>query len=158
MSRGDGERALLTRRALQFLVHSFLYYRLDEPVISDEAFDRITQDLRRLRKAQPQAACPHAKLVDEALGPEDTAYQIRHYPPGIITSAFKLLYGQQQPEIGFVEFVERRGYRAQLAHEDKAAGPPADTPPDKPAAATGKPAAAKRKPAAKAPRKRKPKG
>jgi hypothetical protein len=122
MSRADGDAALLKRRALQFLVHSFLYYRLDEPVLSDEAFDRIAQELRRLRKAQPQAGIPHAKLVDEALGPEDTAYQIRNYPPDIITSAFKLLYAHQQPDQGFVEFVERRGYRAHLAHEPEAKG------------------------------------
>ena len=115
-----GDLAALKRRALQFLVHSFLYYRLDEPVISDEAFDAIARELRRLRKAHPKAEIPHVKLVDEALGPEDTAFQIRTYPPEIITAAFKLLYGTQQPDIGFVEFVERRGYRAHLAHEGKA--------------------------------------
>jgi len=120
MSRADGDLALLQRRALQFLVHSFLYYRLDEQVLSDEAFDRITRELRRLRKAHPKAEIVHADLVDEALGPEDTAYQIRHYPADIITSAFKLLYGQLQPDEGFVEFVERRGYRAHLAHESEA--------------------------------------
>ncbi|MFI5399922.1 MAG: hypothetical protein ACHQZQ_02580 [SAR324 cluster bacterium] len=109
--------AALRRRALQYLVHSFLYYRLDEPVISDEAFDAIVKHLRRLRKAYPQADIPHAELVDGTLGPEATAFQIRDYPPGVITAAFKLLYDAQQPGEGFVEFVERRGYRAQLAHE-----------------------------------------
>ena len=34
--------ARLKQRALQFLVHSFLYYRLGEPVIDDAAFDRYT--------------------------------------------------------------------------------------------------------------------
>ena len=109
--------AALRRRALQYLVHSFLYYRLDEPVISDEAFDAIAKDLRRLRKAYPQADIAHAKLVDGTLGPEDTAFQIRDYPPEVITAAFKLLYDTQEPAVGFVEFVERRGYRAELAHE-----------------------------------------
>jgi NAD-dependent DNA ligase len=116
---GVDTAARLKRRALQFLVHSFLYYRLDEPVIPDEAFDEIVRELRRLRAAHPKAEIPHAKLVDGALGPEDTAFQIRHYPPEVITAAFKLLYAQQQPEVGFVEFVERRGYRAHLAHEEK---------------------------------------
>ena len=104
----------LNRRALQFLVHSFLYYRLNEPVLSDEAFDVIIKDLRKLRKANPKAAMAHAKLVDQAIGPEDSGYQIRSYPPEILTAAFKLLYSEQQPDIGFVEFVERLGYRAQL--------------------------------------------
>lgn len=133
MSRGDsgtqasdGELRLLERRALQFLVHSFLYYRLDETVISDHSFDRIAKDLRKLRKTHPKADIPHAKLLDAALGPEDTAFQIRAYPPDIITSAFKLLYGQQAPEVGFVEFVERRGYRAQLAHGAESPNRPSD--------------------------------
>jgi hypothetical protein len=43
------ELSLLNRRALQFLVHSFLYYRLNEPVLGDEAFDAVASELRRLR-------------------------------------------------------------------------------------------------------------
>lgn len=123
----EPQLALLKRRALQFLVHSFLYYRLDEAVISDEAFDRIAKSLHKLRKAYPKMDFPHARLVDAALGPEDTAFQIRTYPPDVVTSAFKLLYGQQAPDMGFVEFVERRGYRARLAHNTESA----NTPPDK---------------------------
>jgi len=123
MSAG-ADLARLKRLALQFLVHSFLYYRLDEPVLPDESFDRITQELRRLREAYPKADIPHPKLLDEALGPEDTAYQIRAYPSAVITAAFKLLYGHLQPDETFVEFVERRGYRAHLAHEGQAAPAP----------------------------------
>lgn len=123
----DPEIARLQRRTLQFLVHSFLYYRLDEPIVSDAAFDRIAKELRRLRKAHPKDEIPHSKLVDEALGPEDTAFQIRTYPPDVVTSAFKLLYGQQRPDMGFVEFVERRGYRAHLAHDQGATDPPGKT-------------------------------
>lgn len=110
----------LNRRAVQFLVHSFLYYRLNEPVISDGAFDMIVRDLRVLRKADPKAQMRYAKLVDQALGPEDSGFQIRNYPQEVLTAAFKLLYSEQQPEVGFVEYVERLGYRAHLAHERKA--------------------------------------
>ena len=108
--------SILKRRALQFIVHSFLYYRLNEPVLTDEAFDTITKELRKLRRINPKAEIPHAKLVDGALGPEDTAFAIRDYPADVITAAFKLLYSSTRQDIGFVEFVERRGYRAQLAH------------------------------------------
>jgi len=110
-------QARLRRRARQFLVHSFLYYRLGESVISDEAFDAIAEDLRRLRAAHPDAALPHAKVLDPALGPEGSGFQIRNYPPEIVSTAFKLLYAVSQPEVDFLEFVERRGYSAVLEPE-----------------------------------------
>jgi hypothetical protein len=100
----------LQRRARQFLVHSFLYYRLGESVIGDDAFDRIAEELRRLRAAHPDAPLPHADLLEPALGPEGSGFAIRSYPPEIVTAAFKLLYATTQPEVDFHEFVERRGY------------------------------------------------
>jgi hypothetical protein len=111
------EVALLRQRALQFLVHSFLYYRLSEPVISDAQFDVIAAELRSLRKVHPRAELPHGDLVDQALGPEESGFLIRDYPAPVISAAFKLLYATADPEVGFVEFVERRGYRAHLGAE-----------------------------------------
>lgn len=109
--------ARLRRRARQFLVHSFLYYRLGESVISDEAFDAIAEELRRLRAEHPAAALPFAEVLDKALGPEGSGFQIRNYPPEIVSTAFKLLYAVSQPEVDFLEFVERRGYTAVLEPE-----------------------------------------
>jgi DNA ligase-like, N-terminal NAD+-binding domain len=106
--------ALLRRRARQFLVHSFLYYRLGESVLGDEAFDRIAEELRRLRAAHPQAALPYAELLEPALGPEGSGFLIRSYPPEIVGAAFKLLYAHTRPDADFHEFVERRGYTADL--------------------------------------------
>ena len=103
--------ALLTQRALQFLVHSFLYYRLGESVISDEAFDRMAEELRRLRADRPQAPMPHAEVLDPVLGPEGSGHSIRNYPPTVISSAFKLLYAVDHPQMEFSEFVERRGHQ-----------------------------------------------
>jgi len=113
MARKPDELTLLRQRARQFLVHSFLYYRLNESVVPDEDFDRIAADLRRLRKSHPQADMPHAALIDPALGAEGSGFQIRQYPPEIVSSAFKLLYAHQSPDEDFREFVERRGYRVQ---------------------------------------------
>jgi NAD-dependent DNA ligase len=107
--------ARLRQLAYQFLVHSFLYYRLGESVIEDAAFDRMADDLRRLREAHPAAAMPHANLIDPVLGPEASGHQVRDYPPEIITLSFQLLYGETHPEVEFEEFVERRGYR--VSHE-----------------------------------------
>jgi hypothetical protein len=106
--------ARLRRRAFQFLVHSFLYYRLGESVISDEAFDRLTAELRALRRDHPGAPMPHGEVVDAALGPEGSGFQIRRYPPQVVSAAFKLLYAAQAPAVEFREFVERRGYRLEI--------------------------------------------
>jgi hypothetical protein len=115
MARKPDELMLLRQRARQFLVHSFLYYRLNESVVPDEDFDRIAADLRRLREKHPQAELPFAELIDPALGAEGSGFQIRRYPPETVTAAFKLLYAQQSPDEDFREFVERRGYRAKEA-------------------------------------------
>ena len=112
--KSDGQAARLRQLATQFLVHSFLYYRLGESVLEDGAFDRLAEELRRLREAQPSAEMPHAKLIDPVLGPEASGHQVRDYPPEVITQAFQLLYGETHPEVEFEEFVERRGY--QVSH------------------------------------------
>lgn len=106
--------ARLARRARQYLVHCFLYYRLNEPVMEDEEFDRIAHELRTLRQAHPDVEMPYADLLDPILGPEVSGFQIRNYPPEIVTTAFKLLYAVNNPPVDFVEFVERRGYKTHL--------------------------------------------
>ena len=115
MARTFDDLTLLNQRARQFLVHSFLYYRLNETVVPDEDFDRIAADLRQLRQKHPKAALPFAELLDPALGAEGSGFQIRHYPPAIVTTAFKLLYAHQSPDTDFREFVERKGYRVEEA-------------------------------------------
>ncbi len=113
-----GDLATLRQRALQFLVHSFLYYKLGEPAVSDGFYDRIAEELRKLREAYPDAEMPYAKFIDPALGKEGSGFAIRGYPPEIISSAFKLLYATSETEVDFVEFVERRGYQAILNPEE----------------------------------------
>ena len=104
----------LQRRARQFLVHSFLYYRLGESVIGDEAFDAIAEELRALHTAHPDIELPFADVLEPALGPEGSGFAIRAYPPEIVSAAFKVLYAATHPEVDFHEFVERRGYTAEL--------------------------------------------
>jgi len=112
--------ALLRRRALQYLVHCFLYYRLNESLLADGEFDAIAEDLRRLRQQYPEADMPHAQVVDAVLGPEVSGFQIRDYPPSVISTAFKLLYFESGQGMEFSEFVERRGYRVEPAHRERA--------------------------------------
>ena len=106
--------AQLRRLALQYLVHCFLYYRLDEPILGDEQFDQVAHELRKLRQAHSAAEMPHAKVIDPVLGPEVSGFQIRGYPEPVIAAAFKLLYNSGKKQVDFVEFVERFGYRAHV--------------------------------------------
>ena len=115
------ELVVLRQRALQFLVHSFLYYRLGESIVSDEFFDQVAEELRTLRAKHPKAEMPYAEVIEPALGPEASGFRIRNYPPRIITTAFKLLYAVTAPKVDFLEFVERRGYGATL-HGEAAEG------------------------------------
>lgn len=107
----------LRRLGRQFLVHSFLYYRLGENLISDAAFDQLAEELLTLRKAHPELELPHAAALKPALGGEASGFGIRDYPEAIVTDAFKLLYAETMPGVEFPEFVERRGYRAEIGAE-----------------------------------------
>ena len=107
---GTAPQEALTRLARQFLVHSFLYYRLDESLIGDQAFDALTENLRALHASHPELTLPHARVLAPALGPEASGFSIRQYPPDILTAAFKLLYRERGSGVEFGEFVERRGY------------------------------------------------
>lgn len=118
MNASSEELATINQRARQFLVHSFLYYRLGESVVSDEFYDRIAEELRSLRNSHPKAKIPHASLIDGHLGKEASGFDIKEYPAEIISSAFKLLYAVQNPTLDFTEFVERRGYRTAVRAGD----------------------------------------
>ena len=116
MNNQHDSLAVLRQRALQFLVHSFLYYRLGEPVISDNFFDQLTEELRTLRAQNPDSDMPYADLIDPALGVEGSGFSIRTYPVPIVTAAFKLLYAMSSSEdsTDFYEFAERRGYQTMI--------------------------------------------
>ena len=77
--------SLLQQRLRQFLVHSYLYYKLDESIISDTEYDRICMELRELLKKYPEEDLPFRKIAEKALGDEASGYSIRQYPPSIIS-------------------------------------------------------------------------
>ena len=55
-------KSLITRRRLQVLVHSVIYYRLNESIISDAQWSAWALELENLQKAYPgiAAQCPYA--------------------------------------------------------------------------------------------------
>ncbi|MEL0342575.1 MAG: hypothetical protein VXC58_09140 [Deltaproteobacteria bacterium] len=59
--------SLLQQRLRQFLVHSYLYYKLDESIISDTEYDRICMELRELLKKHPGADLSIRKNDEKAI-------------------------------------------------------------------------------------------
>lgn len=47
---------LITRRRRQILVHSVLYYKLNQPTISDHTFDKWSKELAELQSEYPEIA------------------------------------------------------------------------------------------------------
>ena len=54
--------ALITRRRLQVLVHSVIYYKLSDNIISDTQWSEWALELENLQKTYPKIAsqCPYA--------------------------------------------------------------------------------------------------
>ena len=103
----------LNRLIRQFFVHSYLYYRLDESLISDQQYDELAQ---KLRKSLTPSEADANLTFKEYLGPlnsaEASSYSIRHYPAEIISSALHLLYQNRFKNLmSFSTFLARYGYR-----------------------------------------------
>lgn len=58
---------LITRRRRQLLVHSVIYYRLNDNIISDSQWGEWAVELEDLQKRYPEIAaeCPLAKAFEE---------------------------------------------------------------------------------------------
>lgn len=54
---------LIQRRRYQLLIHSCIYYRLNENIISDYVFDKWSDELVQLQKEYPKIS-KQAKLYD----------------------------------------------------------------------------------------------
>lgn len=56
-------KSLINRRRRQILVHSFLYYRMNTTLISDEQYDAWARELMALQRDYPDIAadCIHAE-------------------------------------------------------------------------------------------------
>lgn len=121
--------AHVRKLGMQFLVHSFLYYRLGESLISDEAFDHIANALYRLHEKDATLPLPYAKTLLPALGPEASALGIRSYPAPVVTVAFQLLYAHAGVEEDFAAFAARKGYRVYYEDSAGSVSPAALAPP-----------------------------
>lgn len=85
-------RELISRRRQQFLVHSYLYYILDDSLISDQMYDRICCELVQLQRQYPDIAAelPYHELCNQ-LDESASGSYIRDYPREIVSKALYLL-------------------------------------------------------------------
>ena len=104
--------AQLEKQIRQFLVHSFLYYQLNETIISDQEYDKLCLALKENIETHPQGSEAYLPLAQQALGSEASGFFIKKYPPAIISSALHLIYQHQHSDkLSFSDFLTRKGYR-----------------------------------------------
>ena len=106
----------LNRLIRQFLVHSYLYYRLDESLISDQQYNELAQKLRKsLNSIDNDDNLTFKEHHESIISAEASGYSIRHYPAEIISSALHLLYQNRFMKLmSFSTFLARYGYRTKI--------------------------------------------
>jgi|GEM_PF-2262900 len=87
---GSKEAELIKRRRLQMLVHSCLYYALDENIWSDHQFDAAAKELAQLMTDYPDA---YSDRFDEYFKGWDgsSGYHLPHRDPWVFSAAQNLL-------------------------------------------------------------------
>ena len=103
---------LIQKKIRQYLVHSFLYYQLDESIIADRHYDQICKEVLKLMKNHASSTVlPYQELLKKSLFEDASGFSIKQYPPEIISSAFHLLYQHNGVEsTTFDSFLTRFGY------------------------------------------------
>jgi NAD-dependent DNA ligase len=87
---GSKEAELIKRRRLQMLVHSCLYYSLDENIWTDHQFDAAAKELAQLMTDYPDA---YSDRFDEYFKGWDgsSGYHLPHRDPWVFSAAQNLL-------------------------------------------------------------------
>ena len=103
---------LIQQKIRQYLVHSFLYYQLNESIISDLSYDRICIDLVRLiSDNSDKNSLPFHDLVKSSLTENASGFSISKYPQEIVSAALHLLYQTSYIDsMSFETFLTRFGY------------------------------------------------
>lgn len=82
---------LINRRRRQILVHSCIYYRLNDSIITDAQFDKWAYELAALQKQHPDIAkkCVYAEYFKDFDG--STGFNLPVHLPEITSKACQLL-------------------------------------------------------------------
>ena len=94
----EPQSALIKRRRLQVLVHSCLYYALDENIWDDHRFDMVCKDLVGLLRDHPGA---YSDRFDEYFEGWDgsSGYHFPHRDSWILSAAQNLLRSKSYIDI-----------------------------------------------------------
>ena len=103
---------LIQQKIRQYMLHSFLYYQLDESIIADRHYDEICAEVLQLMKTNAGSSQqPYQELVKTSLSEDASGFSVRKYPAEIISSALHLLYQHNAVKaLSFDTFVTRFGY------------------------------------------------
>lgn len=84
-------KELILRRRKQILVHSCIYYRLNESLITDSKFDEWAYELVELQKENPEEAnsLPYTKAFEGFDG--STGFNLPYGEPEIVSVALRLI-------------------------------------------------------------------
>tara|TARA_B100000424_G_C22909942_1_gene484085 strand:- start:31 stop:387 length:357 start_codon:yes stop_codon:yes gene_type:complete len=104
---------LLSRR---FLVWSYLYYQLDESLVSDNEYDKLCVELKNEIKKNSGARDYYyaREIIEKHFSQEEASgYSIKRkeYPPEIVSTALHLLYQCKYTNISFEKFLSIHGYK-----------------------------------------------
>lgn len=88
---GDDAKELIKRRRRQILVHSCIYYKFDNNVISDFTYDEWSKELAELQRDYPEESeeVEYVEYFENLDG--STGFHLPHYLPNIITIAYRLV-------------------------------------------------------------------
>lgn len=92
-------RELIHRRRRQIIVHSVLYYRLDETLISDSQFDSWSIELVKLQRDYPELAMTVGYEAEAFSGfTGSTGFDLPIDDPRVIATARRLLARHKELE------------------------------------------------------------
>jgi len=103
---------LIQQKIRQYLVHSFLYYQLDESIIADRHYDEICTEVLQLMETHTDSSLlPYQELVKKSLSEDASGFSVKQYPAEIISSALHMLYQHNAAKsMTFNSFLTRFGY------------------------------------------------
>ena len=98
------------QKARQYLVHSFLYYKLGESIISDMQYDQICVEVETYLRTNSNSL-PYHDIITKSLAEDASGFSIRKYPEEIVSTALHLLYQcNYSKSMTFDAFLARFGY------------------------------------------------
>lgn len=82
---------LMNRRERQILVHSFLYYQMNENIISDHTFDAWSSELVELKEKHPEEFSQTVYAKEFADFDGSSGFDLPYHYPNIQAVGYRLL-------------------------------------------------------------------